>query len=179
MNYIINSYRNNSYQRERAVKYALKYALEPNTNFRFLGGQRDGGGDCSNFISQCLTAGGASMIYGTAAPWWYKGKGLKTDTWSYSWTVAHSLYWCLKVRENKKLTGLSAIEVYDMDLLELGDIIQYENPKGRIYHSTIITDFTIEKGAKTPLISQHSFNAVNISYLKPAASKMHFMKIKL
>lgn len=177
MSYILNSHRNSSYDRKRAVEYALKYALQPNTAFSFLGAHRDGGGDCSNFVSQCLMAGRAPMSYDSVAPWWYRGNGGREDSWSHSWAVAHSLYWCLKARYNKELPGLKALEVNDISLLEIGDIIQYENSMGKIYHSTIITGFTTDKGGNHPLVSQHSFNAVNISYVKPAASKMHFMKI--
>jgi cell wall-associated NlpC family hydrolase len=173
-----NLFRANNYNRQNAVTYAIKYALNPNTGYKFLASHGDGGGDCSNFISQCLHAGGAPMSFDTSRPWWYKSIR-NNDTWSVSWTVAHSLYWCLKVRGNNNIIGLKGIEVFDMDTLELGDIIQYENSREIIYHSAIITNFTYEKGLRVPLISQHSFNALNISYVKPAAKRTHFMKIKV
>lgn len=138
------------------------------------------GGDCSSFISQCLKAGGAPIAFGTQKPWWYENKGtanVNDDTWSLSWTVAHSLHWCLKVRYEKKIPGLSGMEVDDMSMLEAGDIIQYEDSKGTIYHSAIITGFQALSVGKAPLITQHSFNAVNIPYIKPKASRMHLMKI--
>lgn len=171
-------YRQNRYNRSDAVKYARTYALTPNPNFRYLTSHGDGGGDCSNFISQCLLAGGAHMDFSSQKPWWYKrGYNRLHDTWSVSWAVAHSLYWTLKSRNELKLPGLKTIEVPDVSSLELGDIIQYENKNGVIYHSTIITDFTFDKGIKLPLISQHTFDAMNISYVKPAAKKAHFMKV--
>lgn len=172
------SYRQNRYNRNDAVKYALSYALTPNPNFRYFASHGDGGGDCSNFISQCLLAGGANMDFSSQKPWWYKrGYTRAQDKWSISWSVAHSLYWTLKSRNELKLPGLKAIEAPDISSLELGDIIQYENKNGIIYHSGIVTDFTFDKGVKLPLISQHSFDAMNISYYKPAAKKVHFMKI--
>lgn len=171
----------NEYMRDRAVEYALRYGISPNKNYIFFNVIGDGGGDCTNFISQCLYAGGAPMDYDGIRPWWYK-KGTtdshKSDSWSLTWSVAHSLYWCLKVRgENSR--GLKGIEVKNMEQLELGDLIQYENYKGIIYHTAIITSYVYENGKKYPLITQHTKNAVNISYIKPAASKMHFMKIYL
>jgi cell wall-associated NlpC family hydrolase len=170
----------NKYSRDDAVRYAVRYALTPNTFYRYLPGRGDGGGDCSNFVSQCLKAGGAHMEYSLPRPWWYKGNGTQDtrgDTWSVSWAVAHSLYWCLKVRYKLNLTGLKGMEVSDLNLLERGDIIQYENNREVIYHSAIITGFIYQGGKKVPLISQHSFDALNISYIKPAAKKMHFIKI--
>ncbi|WDC83325.1 amidase domain-containing protein [Caloramator sp. mosi_1] len=172
------NYNSNKYDRNRAVKYALRYALSPNSDFRYFASHGDGGGDCSNFVSQCLLAGGAQMDAKSQKPWWYKnGYNRQHDTWSVSWSVAHSLYWTLKSRTELKLPGIKAIEIPDISGLETGDIIQYENKNGVIYHSAIVTDLTYEKGSRVPLISQHSFDAMNISYVKPAASKAHFMKI--
>lgn len=172
--------RNNSYSRYNAAAYAVSHALDPNPAYRYFDLHGDGGGDCSNFISQCLRAGGAPMAYGSKRPWWYDDNGtfdVSDDRWSVSWAVAHSLYWTLKVRGKLNLPGIKGMEVPYIDMLELGDIIQYENHKGLIYHSAIITDFTLERGVRVPLISQHTYNMLNISHIKPAASRMHFMKI--
>lgn len=168
------------YDRNTAVLYALKYGLNPNPSYKYMKPFETVGGDCSNFISQCLKAGGAPMAFGTLKPWWYERKGtnnVSDDTWSLSWTVANSLYLCLKVRYEKKIWGLSGMEVDDINMLEEGDIIQYENSKGVIYHSAIITSFQAIPGGRAPLITQHSYDAVNITYIKPKASRMHLMKI--
>jgi hypothetical protein len=172
--------RANKYNNEKAVSYALTYALNPNPQFKFIPGRNDGGGDCSNFMSQCLKAGGAPFAY-DSSPWWYRVNGISTsdDRWSLSWTVAHSLYWTLKKRNQYKLRGLKAQEVKDMQMLELGDLIQYEDKNGIIYHSAMVTAFTRDKGTIVPLITQHSVNGINITHVKPKAKKMHFMKIEV
>lgn len=169
-----------SYSRENAVRYAVAHALEPNPAYRYFAVHGDGGGDCSNFVSQCLLYGGAPMDYRSQRPWWYNSKGTKNsngDTWSVSWTVAHSLYWCLKIRGEMGLPGLKGIEVSDISILERGDVIQYENKNKVVYHSAIITALGYEWGMKVPFISQHSFDGLNISHIKPTAARMHFMKI--
>lgn len=180
MLYYGNFFRANRYNRAEAVRYALTYALTPNSSYRIFSSVGDGGGNCTNFISQCLRAGGAPFAY-DANPWWYRSSGgnVMKDRWSLSWAVAHSLYWTLKNREKRKARGLRAIEVQDMQMLELGDIIQYEDYKNMIYHSAIITAMSIEGGVKVPLISQNTYNARNISYIKPKAKKMHLMKIEV
>jgi hypothetical protein len=71
------------------------------------------------------------------------------------------------------VSGLKGIEVDDISLLELGDLIFYENFKGIINHSSIITDFY----NGLPLITQHSVEAVNISHIKKNKSRMHFIKL--
>jgi hypothetical protein len=172
-------FKQNSYYRSAAVIYALRFALTPNPQFRYFAFHGDGGGDCSNFISQCLRAGGAPMIYNSPRPWWYDNSSpnLNKHSWSLSWSVANSLNLCLKSRGKSMLPGLKGFEVYDTEMLDFGDIIQYENQNGEIYHSAIITAFTNERGSKFPLITQHTFDARNISYIKPKASKTHLMKI--
>lgn len=182
MNINSNESYQNSYARYAAVKYALTYALKPNPLYRYFAAHGDGGGDCSSFVSQCLHAGGAAMIYDKARPWWYSTNGTTLTgrhTWTISWSVANSLYWFLKTRSSLNMKGLRAIEVNNIDELELGDIIQYENAQRAVYHSAIITAFNYERGVREPLISQHSFNALNISHVKPKAKKMHLMKIIL
>jgi hypothetical protein len=133
------------YSREDAVRYALKYALNPNPDYKYFKVVGDGGGDCSNFISQCLRAGGAPMDYNAPWSWWYsKVDKSNQHSWSQTWAVAHSLYWCLKSRQRLNLKGLAAIEVSEITMLELGDVIQYENTSHKIYHSAIITSFSIK-----------------------------------
>ena len=177
---VSNIIKRNEYMKDRATSYALRYGINPNKNYIYFKVEGDGGGDCTNFISQCLLAGGAPMDYDNIRPWWYK-KSISNspdgDRCSLAWSVAHSLYWCLKVRGEKDAKGLKGIEVKNIEELDTGDLIQYENIKGVIYHTGIITSFTYENGKKYPLITQHTKNAVNISYIKPAAVKMHFMKI--
>lgn len=172
-------YRQNLYNRNKAVDYAKKYALSPNPSFKYFADYETYGGDCTNFISQCLFAGGAPMSYGTEYAWWYKKSNsinTQNDTWSISWAVAHSLFWALKVNKERNYKGPKGLEVNSVNELELGDIISYENDEGVIYHTAIITSF----GSSGPLISQHTFDALNIPYLKTwKAKRMHFMKISI
>lgn len=180
MNNYSNAFYQNNYSRRDAVKYAITYAINPNPHYRYFAVHGEGGGDCSSFISQCLHAGGAAMICDKPRPWWYNTNGsalVSKHTWSLSWSVASSLYWFLKLGGSSKENGPKGFEVQNIEELELGDIIQYENSSRVVYHSAIITAFTYERGAKEPLISQHSYNALNISYIKPKAKKMHLMKI--
>lgn len=173
-------YRENNYNAKEAVRYALTYALNPNDKYRIFAAHGDGGGNCTNFVSQCLKAGGAPFAY-DVYPWWYRSSGgnVMKDRWSISWAVAHSLYWTLKNREKGNVKGLKAVEVPDIEMLNIGDIIQYEDFKNVIYHSAVVTAITVDRGMKVPLISQNTYNARNISHIKPKAKKMHFMKIEV
>jgi cell wall-associated NlpC family hydrolase len=114
------------YNRERAVAYANTYWNSHNPAFRFF--RTD---DCTNFISQCLYAGGFPMVGGRdrAKGWWYR-QG-RPDNWSYSWAVANSFYWFLRSR---------AQQVLRVEDLQLGDVICYDfEGDGRWNHSAIVT----------------------------------------
>ena len=183
MYYQLKSFRQDSYDRKSAVNYAVKYSLTPNSQYRYFPLMKDTSGDCANFISQCLKAGGALMSHNPQSPWWYDNHGTlnqKDDTWSISWTVAHSLYWYLKVNKSVSTGALRGLEVNDLDNLELGDVIFYENYNGVIFHSAIITSFINVNGITEPLISQHSYEGLNIRYKKVYPYKMvHFLKISI
>lgn len=157
------------YNREKAVEYALTYGLNPNPNYHYFKIYGNIGGDCTNFVSQCLVEGGIPQAKTGKAPWWYRDQ----TNWSISWVNAHSLYWCMLIREEQNLPGLRGVEVSSVDHLTLGDIIFYEDLNGGIDHGGIITGFR----DGLPTITQHSPELVNISYIKTNKGKMHFVKV--
>ena len=58
-----------SYNREKAVAYAMQWAMGRNPqyyNFDTLGG------DCTNFVSQCLYAGCGTMNFASDVGWYYR-----------------------------------------------------------------------------------------------------------
>jgi hypothetical protein len=180
MEKIMDFFRVNQYSRINAVNYARTYALNPNPSFRYFPLiNNETSGDCTNFISQCLLAGRAPMIYKGSHPWWYKNNNTistKDDTWSVTWAVANSLYWTLKVNQQYNDEGIKGFEVQDVEMLELGDLIFFEDDDGKIFHPTIITSFMYSQ----PLVSHHSFEALDIWYKNSwPAKSVHFMKISL
>jgi len=167
----MNIFRANQYSRINAVTYATRFALSPNPAFKYFPIINNSSGDCANFISQCLNAGNAPMNFNPGNPWWYN---TRVHTYSHSWTVAHTLYWYLKVNEKNKSSGVKGLEVWNKQTLELGDLVFYEDPKGRIIHSAIITAFKNNE----PLVSHHSYEALNVSYIYTEEPNVpHFIKI--
>lgn len=174
-----NQYRVNSYSRQAAVRYALAYAMKPNPAYRYFPLINDRSGDCANFVSQCLRAGGAPMTYSPGHSWWYNSAGpatVKDDKWAIPWAVANSLYWYLKIGQSKNLPGPKGLEVASPSQLEAGDVIFYEDNRGAIFHSAVVTGFS----GSSPLVSHHSYEALNIPYLASwKAVRYHFMKISV
>lgn len=135
-----------NYDRLAAVKYAERWWNDYNPAFRKFQV------DCTNYISQCLYAGGAPM---RGAPnrgkgWWYQN-----DNWSYSWAVAHALRWYL----SGSTQGLKGRELESADELIPGDVICYDfEGDGRFDHNTIV----VAKDAYgMPLVNAHTENSRN------------------
>lgn len=132
------------YDRLQAVKYAERWWNDFNPAYKKFEV------DCTNFISQCLHAGEAPMI---GYPNRGKGWWMRSNNWSYSWTVAHSLRWYLP---HAKL-GLRAKEVSDPSELKRGDIICYDfQGDGRFDHTTIVTAKDVNG---MPLVNAHTANS--------------------
>lgn len=132
------------YDRAKAVRYAETWWNSYNPAFpRFKV-------DCTNFIFQCLYAGGAPM---TGYPNRAKGWWCKNNNWSYSWAVAHSFRWYLSGAR----VGLQAVEVSSPEQLMAGDVICYDfEGDGRFNHSTIV----VAKDANgMPLVNAHTTNS--------------------
>lgn len=132
------------YNRLDAVSYAQKWALSKNPQFYHFGGI---GGDCTNFISQCLLAGGGKMIYSVDG-WFYSSK----DSRSPSWTSVESLASFLM----NDSQGLFATK-REIEYLQEGDIIQLRQNIQRFNHSLIITKKTKDE----IFVSAHSNDALD------------------
>ncbi|MFC4075857.1 amidase domain-containing protein [Salinithrix halophila] len=133
------------YNRMQAVQYAETWWNGANPRYRKFTD------DCTNFISQCLHAGGIPMDFSRRrdSGWWYRGS---RENWSYSWTVAHSLVnWLTKGRTAR------ARQVEDPRQLTPGDVICYDwEGDGRWQHNTIVTALD---PAGMPLVNAHTVNS--------------------
>ncbi|ANS76937.1 hypothetical protein AWM70_22075 [Paenibacillus yonginensis] len=137
------------YRREDAVKYADDWW--DGFNPEFAGFEVD----CTNYISQCLFAGGAPINYTgkRESGWWYKGYVGSQESWSYSWAVAGSLERYLSTSRS----ALRAISVDRPEQLELGDVIIYDwDGDGAYQHSTIVTAFD---AGGMPLVNAHTVSS--------------------
>lgn len=138
------------YDREAARDYADRHWNEPNAQFIHFTV------DCTNYVSQCLYAGGAPMHYtgGRESGWWYRGKSGGREQWSYSWTVAHALQWYLSGNRSE---GLAAERVASPEMLTVGDVICYDfDGDGRFEHTAFVTG---SDGAGMPLVNAHTTNS--------------------
>lgn len=142
------------YNISRAVDYALTYALEMNPQF---GNYEKLGGDCTNYVSQCLYAGGIPFDeegLDVRYEWYWFSETMRAP----SWTAADSLKFYME--NNNKVEqpslGLRAKPISIYDLLR-GDVIQFVDGDDQAYHSIICTGYLVRNGRVVDyLISQHS-----------------------
>ncbi len=133
-----------SYDRSEVVKYADKWWNRENSDYPTFEV------DCTNYVSQCLRAGGAAMDETGAKN---KGWWCNDQTCSLSWSVAHSFRWYLASEGNH----LHAVAVERPDQLVPGDVICYDwNGDDTWDHNTIVTD---KDRDGMPLVNAHTYNS--------------------
>ena len=118
------------YNRENAVAYARKYALVRNPIFYTFEGI---GGNCTNFVSQCILAGSCVMNFTPTFGWYY----LSINRRSASWTGVDFFYEFMVKNQG---VGPFGQEISLADA-KIGDIIQLSNGQN-FYHTLIITEIT-------------------------------------
>lgn len=136
------------YKRELAVQYAVKWALNRNPkyyNYDKLGG------DCTNFISQCLFAGSGQMNYRKNG-WYYKSANIKSP----SWTGVEFLYNFLI---NNNYEGPKG-RVISIEELQIGDLIQLSF-SNNIFGHTLIVSSIPKDNYNEILVCAHSIDAKN------------------
>lgn len=118
------------YQREKAIAYAKKYAFGQNPIF---GNFRGIGGNCTNFVSQCIYAGSCVMNYTPTFGWYY----ISLDDRSPSWTGVQYFYNFMVGNTDVGPYGRDAV----LDELEIGDVIQLGNNRDGFYHTLLVVGF--------------------------------------
>ena len=114
------------YDRIKAIEYAKKWAYDYNP--RYYDFTRLGG-DCTNFVSQCLYAGGITMNYSKYG-WYY----ISLNNRAPAFTGVNE-FWDFGI--SNKGVGYSLIPT-DLSNIEIGDVIQLTNGE-RFYHNLIVS----------------------------------------
>ncbi len=127
------------YNRERAVEYAKTWALSRNPLFLDFTGQ---GGNCTNFVSQCLFAGCGVMNYTPTFGWYYRSADDRAPAWSGVDELFRFLTGNPEFVAANGGTGPYATDARTTRQIELGDVIQLANDSGDFYHTLIISGFT-------------------------------------
>lgn len=124
-------YKINKYDRNKAVAYALKYAKEKNPSFFDYTSQ---GGNCTNYISQCVYAGAPQMQI-SANGWFY----FSPSNTSISWANVEPFYDFIT---NNAGLGVFAKES-PLEMCAIGDVIQLKFATKNVFsHALLISNIT-------------------------------------
>lgn len=172
--YSIQSSVNDSYSPTSAINYAYKYYNNYNTSYKNF---NDKGGDCVNFISQCLKAGGCQ----TSSDWYYNngsdysGSWIECSRFKSFWTNnSNATYSYSKEMFQQYYSSLA-----NYMNLQIGDVIMLCGNVGGFllpYHTIIITSRT----TTDILYSAHNQDSYNKSLFSnvPSDDTLFFIDIK-
>ena len=153
------------YNREAVYEYAKKWAYGRNPKYYNFDPV---GGDCTNFVSQCIYAGCKQMNFNRNNGWYY----INGNNKSPSWTGVEFLYKFLTTNNNLGPKG----EETTIDKLEIGDVVQLSF-NGHIFSHSLIV---VKNGTNTTntLIAAHTYDAFGKSVSEYGFEKYRCIHIK-
>lgn len=154
------------YNRQNVYDYAKKWAYSRNSkyyNFDLLGG------DCTNFVSQCIFAGCHQMNYSGDKGWYY----INGNNKSPSWTGVEFLYNFLLFNNGVGPKGKDT----NIQNLEIGDVVQLSFDGSKFTHSLIV----VQSGTNisNTLIAAHTYDVFGKSVAEYGFEKYRCIHIKM
>lgn len=136
------------YNPAAAVAYAHQWAFGRNpryTDFSTMGG------DCTNFISQCLYAGCGVMNYTRDVGWYYRS----IHDRAAAWTGVEYLYRFLTRNQGRGPYG----QRVPLDQVRPGDVIQLQLWEPRFGHSLMVVETGARPAPDNILITTHTLDS--------------------
>ena len=131
------------YHRDLAIDYAMRWAMSRNPSYYDF---TEVGGDCTNFVSQCVFAGSAAMNP-TPEGWYYYSLNQRSP----SWTGVEFFFRFMLQNRN---IGPYAVSI-PLSQVQPGDVIQLGNETG-YYHSLLVMEST----RQNILVAAHTQDAL-------------------
>lgn len=139
------------YDRNAAVRYAHRWAYSRNPAFYDFS---ELGGDCTNFVSQCIYAGSGVMNFTPTFGWYYINANEKAPAWTgVPYLNNFLLRDALSVGPKAEQVGLEG--------LEPGDVIQLSFQGIAYQHTALVVSITDLPSPDTILVAAHS---VDVDY---------------
>lgn len=159
-----------AYNREAAVAYAHKWAFSRNPRYADF---ENMGGDCTNFISQCVFAGSGQMNYTPVTGWYFIDLAHRAPSWS---SVE---YFYRFMTGNREGVGPFARRVSISEIVP-GDVIQLRFADGVFGHSLLVV--SVESPDEAGIrIATHTYDSNNRrlnTYHYQEARYLHFEGVR-
>ena len=154
------------YDRLSAINYAKTWWNKRNPQFYNFDAL---GGDCTNFVSQCLYAGNIKMDFSPLG-WYYNNLNSRSPAFSgveplFNYSIS-----------NKKDVGPKC-KLVTIDEVEVGDIIQLCQRKPVFNHCLIITKIEESPTLETIFVTCHTNDVYNKALSDYFFTKIRFLKI--
>ncbi|MBQ0038133.1 MAG: amidase domain-containing protein [Clostridiales bacterium] len=140
------------YRRQLAVEYAHRWAYGRNPTFYDY---ENIGGDCTNFASQCVYAGTGVMNYTPTFGWYYRSANDKAPAWT---GVTYFRNFLVRPQHSP---GPVAEELFDLQRVEPGDVIQLSFDGEAFQHSPVVVQVDHTGDPSHIFIAAHSYDADN------------------
>jgi hypothetical protein len=136
------------YDRDAAVRYAHRWAYSRNPAYFDFS---ELGGDCTNFVSQCIYAGSGVMNFTPTYGWYY----INAQNRAPAWTGVQYLHNFL-LRSNDSI-GPRAV-LADLEDMRPGDVIQLSFQGTEYQHTALVVAAFGLKLPNTVLVAAHSMD---------------------
>lgn len=145
-----------AYNRIAAVRYARRWAFRRNPAFYNFD---EIGGDCTNFVSQCVFAGSGVMNFSTTLGWYY----ISPEVRSPSWTSVQAFYDFITQNEGVGPYGIDA----PLEMAEIGDVMQFAYGGNENFtHTVLIVSVGRNPNPDNILVAAHT----NDAFRRPLSS---------
>jgi len=135
------------YNREKAVDYAHTWAFRRNPSFSDFSAL---GGNCTNFISQCVYAGSGIMNFRSVFGWYYRSMNDRSP----SWTGVEYFNNFLQRREENVGPFAEESNIFSV---EMGDVIQLRFHGNQAFsHSLLVVEKRQGRALSNILIATNS-----------------------
>ena len=159
------------YDRKKAIEYAFEWWNKRNPNFYNFDTI---GGDCTNFVSQCLFYGGIEMNFSYLG-WYYNNLNSRSPSWAgvnefYSFATTNFSNW-----------GVRAKQV-NIQKTEPGDVVQImQVGETQFHHTLLITKIDAkdekQKDYNNIFLTGHTHDVLNVPINHFAIKEIRFLKI--
>ena len=159
--------KNLHYNRQNVVNYANQWAYGRNPkyyNFDSLGG------DCTNFVSQCIFAGSKVMNYDKQNGWYY----INANNKSPSWTGVEFLYDFLCNNKSVGPYGKKCLQ----NNIQTGDVIQLSFDGISYQHSLVIVKIINTDSMNDIYTASHTFDSYERKISSYSFKSVRFIHIE-
>ncbi len=165
---------NLAYNRDRAVEYARRWALDRNPLFIDFTG---GGGDCTNFVSQCILAGSCVMNFTPDFGWYFISSADRAPAWTGVEFFYDFMTGAPAFSERNGGVGPYGFEIQRREVLP-GDAVQLADGEGDFYHTLFVTSVA----GNEIFVAAHSDDALDrrlSTYTYAAARFIHIAGVRI